>query len=162
MKFTDEEREAQWLAQEQQRAQLRGRRQGRKWLKALLLTIPFLLITVGFAVAGMIIYSHAGQNIDTTGTRSGKAVLQQAVAAAQSAANDHNGSFASLTTDALKHADPEIKWVNGSPGSGQVGVIETGTVTFKFVYKDDSGAEYIVSRDEQGVISYLDSNGNPL
>jgi hypothetical protein len=161
-KETSEERAARHEALEEQQVQLRGKRQGRKWFKALALTIPFLVIIGVFAAVGIIVYSNSGRSVDLSKTRSAKAVLQEVVAAAQTAADDHNGSFASLTIDALKHADPAIKWVTGSPAAGEVGLIENGTATFKFVYENDSAAEFQVARDEQGVVSYTDSNGNPL
>jgi hypothetical protein len=161
-KETKEERDARRVALEEQRAQLRGKRQGRKWLKALALTIPFLVIILVFAAIGYIVYSNAGRTVDTTAARSAKTVLQQVSSAAQTAADNNNGSYASLNPDTLKRADPNIKWVTGSPGFGQVGLIDTGAATFKFTYKDDSGREFQVARDEQGVVSYTDSNGNPL
>ncbi len=160
--MTTEEREELRLAREDERAKLRGHRQGRKWLKALALAVPFLLFTIAFAVVVFIMFGTESQNVDQTDARAAKTVLTHAVDAAEAFAATHNNSFAAVTTYSLKKLEPRIEWVNSSPANGQVSIKATRERTFTCVYKNMSGAQFKAERNEDGVVKYTDSRGYPI
>lgn len=158
----DIEREAELAAYEAEMIKLRGTRRGRKWAKSLALTIPFLLIILGFAVVAVVYVSNSWRAADQSDTMAAQAQLKLVSAAADTYAADHGHSYANMSSEQMKTIDPNLVWVNGSPGPGQVGIIETGETTYRFIYKDTTGTEFVVARGEEGIVTMTTAAGNPL
>ncbi len=89
-------------------------------------------------------------------------VLRNAVMDAEQFAADGDGTYGGMAAGDLKDIDSSITWVDGDPGTGQVGVIEAGQDTFTFKYKDDTGAAYQVVRKSDGTAKYTDDSGKAL
>lgn len=89
-------------------------------------------------------------------------VLRNAAMDAEQFAADNDGTFDGMAADDLMNIDSSINWVDGNPGTGQVGVIEAGQDTFTFKYKDDTGAAYQVVRKSDGTFKYTDDSGKVL
>ena len=160
--MTAEERKARRAEREAAGVQMRGQHQRRQWMQALGLAAPFLIITLASVAIAVIVYVDYGLDVNQAAPRAAKTVLLHAVTAAEAFAVNHENSFATMTTDALKRLEPRIEWVNGHPADGQVGINITGERTFTLVYKNLSGTEFKVKRNDQGTAKYTDSHGAPI
>jgi hypothetical protein len=157
--MTEEER----IEYERSQAALRGTGGKKKWFRSMGLAVPFIVITICLAAfAGAMLYRSNSLVVTQDQAAQAKDVLRAAAGAADSFAADNSGSYSSMSAADLGKLETRYKWVDGAPGVGQLGVTDIGAATYTIVYMNGSGVEYRLVRDEQGIVSYLTADGQPL
>lgn len=157
--MTEEERREFELSQ----AALRGTGGKKRWFRSLGLAIPFMILTICLvAFAAAMLYRSNTLVVTQDAMAQAKAVLRDAAAAADSFAADNNTSYASMSAADLKQKESKYVWVDGEPGEGQLGITEISATTYTIIFVNASGVRYSLIRDEQGVVSYLTADGEPL
>jgi hypothetical protein len=158
-RMTEEER----LEYERTQAALRGTGGKKKWFRSMGLALPFIFLTVCLvAFAGAMLYRSNSLVVTQDAAVQGKDVLKAAASAADSFAADNSGSYASMSAADLGKIETRYTWVDGAPGAGQLGITEISAATYTIVYMNGNGTEYKLVRDEQGIVSYLTADGQPL
>lgn len=156
---TEEER----IEYERSQAALRGTGGKKRWFRSLGLAIPFVVLTICLvAFAAAMIYRSNSLVVTQDAMAQAKDVLRAAAGAADSFAANNNGSYASMSAADVGKLETRYKWVDGAPSDGQLGITEISASTYTIVYRNGSGVEYRLVRDEQGVVSYLTADGQPL
>lgn len=148
---------------ERDRMALRGTGGKKKWFRSLGLALPFMVLTICLvAFAGAMLYRSNTLVVTQDAMAQAKDVLRSAAAAADSYAADNNASYASMSAQDLKLKESRYVWVDGAPNEGQLGITDISATTYTIVYMNASGIQYRLVRDEQGVVSYLTADGEPL
>ncbi len=156
-------REDRRAAAEQQGIQMRGKREGKKWVIALGFAIPFFIMTLVLVIIAAV-YLSRGSRVDSSQAdmTNAQAVLKEAVSVASQYAGQNKGSYASMGASDLKKLSSTIDWVNGTPGVGQIGIVEIGDETYRLAYKNPAGVEFHAVRDAGGTVKYATADGQPL
>jgi hypothetical protein len=124
---------------------------------ALLLLIACVVVIIAVVVSGSLM-----SGTKKADTAAAQVVLRNAVSDAEQFAADNDGSYDGMGAGDLTNIDSSITWVDGDPGSGQVGIIDAGQDTFALTYKDDTGTSYQAVRKSDGTVKYTDANGKAL
>lgn len=133
------------------------------WLIGCGITLVILII-VG-CVAGVLTFFYASEFVklgNQADTAQAKTILRNAVMTAGLYATEHDDLYTEMTAADLKEIDDGTKWVDGDPGPGEVGIIDTGEATYVMVYKDSDGNEYRLTRRDDGTLKYEIPVKNPL
>jgi hypothetical protein len=123
-------------------------------------------ITVGI-LAGCVVggYFLGGANLMKTQTEQGGGAAAKAQLTAAAVAVDiyasQNGGFSGLSARGMSAIDTQTKWVDGEPGAGQVGIIESTDATYVIAFRDAGGAVYKASKAAGGLV-VTDSSGNKI
>lgn len=121
-----------------------------------------LLLICLTAIIAYVVSNSLESSIKQGDTAAAQVVLRDAVAdAGQFAANNDN-SYDGMAAGDLTDIDSSINWVDGNPGTGEVGVITAGQDTFTLIYKDDTGASFKAVRQSNGNLKYTTADGKPL
>ncbi len=122
-----------------------------------------ILIILG-CVAAVLTFLSASEFVKLSNqadTTQAKTILRNAVMTAGQYATDHDGIYTKMTAADLREIDDGTKWVDGDPGPGQVGIIDTGEATYVMVYMDSDGDEYRLTRRDDGTLKYEIPVKNP-
>lgn len=148
---------------ERNQMSLRGTGGKKKWFQSLGLALPFMILTVCLvAFAAAMMYRSNTLVVTQNTMAQAKDVLRAAASAADSYAADNNGSYASMSAADLKLKESRYVWVDGAPSEGKLGITDISATTYTIVYMNASSIRYRLIRDEQGVVSYLTADGQPL
>lgn len=127
---------------------------------AALAILAFLLCVAVILIAILVPTFSAATN--QANNALAKSTLRNAVSAVEQYAAENNGLYTTMTADKLSSINTEIKWVDGEPGPGEVGIGDLGEATYMLTYKDSSGQKYTAERTDTGAIVYRDPVEPPL
>jgi hypothetical protein len=133
------------------------------WLIGCAAALVILLI-LG-CVAAVLTFFSASEFVKLSNqadTAQAKTILRNAAMTAGQYATDHDDIYTKMTAADLREIDDGTKWIDGDPGPGQVGIIDTGEATYVMVYKDSDGNEYRLTRRDDGTLKYEIPVKNPL
>jgi hypothetical protein len=100
---------------------------------------------------------NANKQADTSGA---KTILKTAIAAATQYGVDNGDIYTEMKAGDLKAIESTIDWIDGDPGPGQVGILDTGEQTYTFAYLDTDGNTFHAARNDQGTVKYTTADGN--
>jgi type II secretory pathway pseudopilin PulG len=127
---------------------------------AALVLLAFVLCLIVILIAILVpAFSASTAKADTNVART---TLRNAVAAAEQFAVDNDGFYTTMTVAKLTSINPDISWVDGTPGPGQVGFDNLGEATYTLTFKNVSGKTYTAEKKNTGEILYRGPAGEPL
>lgn len=127
--------------------------------------VALVILVIVSCVAGVLTFFSASEFVrlsNQADTAQAKSILRNAAMTAAQYAAENDGLYTKMTAASLREIDDSTKWIDGDPGPGQVGIINTGEATYVMVYKDSDGNEYKLTRRDNGTLKYEIPVKNPL
>lgn len=140
-----------------------GKKKIRPWLIGCVADLALFLFLLCIAVILIAILAPVfSKATNTTNADQAKSTLRKAVNAVEQYPTDIDGFYTTMTADKLSTINADIRWVDGDPEPGEVGIRNLGEYTYTLTYKNQRGEKYLAEKKDNGEILYLEQAELPL